>query len=181
MATRRKPSRRLIAATGQFPRPSDDLEFHLLRTKSEARCCAEFIVASEPWITLGLTFAQAVARLTDPTREVHIAKKDGQIAGVLILFLNGTFKGYIQTIAVHPNWRSRGIGTRLIKFAEQRIFRLSPNVFLCVSSFNRQAQKFYKRLGYDRVGELKDFVVRGHSELLLRKTRGPLCDFEPGG
>jgi ribosomal protein S18 acetylase RimI-like enzyme len=67
----------------------------------------------------------------------------------------------------------------MIEFAEQRIFRQSPNVFLCVSSFNKHAQKLYERLGYQHVGELPDFVVRGYSEILMRKTRGPLLEFKP--
>jgi len=150
-----------------------------LRDEAEARFCAAFLVASEPWLTLGLTFEQALQRLTDPTREIHVAIQKEQIVGMLILFLDGTLKGYIQTIAIHPEWRSRGIGTQMIEFAEQRIFRISPNVFLCVSSFNLEAQKFYERLGYQRVGELTDFVVKGFSEFLMRKTRGPLRDFNP--
>jgi hypothetical protein len=31
----------------------------------------------------------------------------------------------------------------------------------------------YPRLGCERVGELQDFMVRGHSEILMRKTIGP--------
>jgi len=58
-------------------------------------------------------------------------------------------------------------------FAEERILRQSPNVFLCVSSFNHRAKTFYKLLGYQRVGELPDFLVQGQVEILMRKTRGP--------
>jgi [ribosomal protein S18]-alanine N-acetyltransferase len=145
----------------------------------EARFCAEFIVASEPWVTLDFGFDQALQRLSDPTREIFVATVADQIVGVLILFLDGTLKGYIQTIAVHPRWRGQGIGTQLIGFAEQRIFRISPNVFLCVSSFNAGAQKLYAHLGYQRVGELPDFVMKGYSEILMRKTLGPLRDFQP--
>lgn len=150
-----------------------------LRETSEACCCAEFLLASEPWVTLRLTFEQAMQSLTDPTRDVYVAMINDQIVGVLSLFLSGTFKGYIQLLGVHPGWRCQGIGTRLIQFAEERIFRLSPNVFLCVSSFNLHAQKLYERLGYQRVGELPDFVVKGFSEILMRKTRGPLLGFKP--
>jgi ribosomal protein S18 acetylase RimI-like enzyme len=46
-----------------------------------------------------------------------------------------------------------------------------------VSSFNRDAQRLYERLGYKVVGELTDYIVRGHSEFLLRKTLGPLTGF----
>lgn len=158
---------------------ASQVSLRALAGEAEARFCAEFIAASEPWLTLGLDVKQAVQRLTDPTREVYVATVGGLIVGALILFLDGALKGYIQTIAVHPDWRSRGIGSRMVAFAEERIFKVSPNVFLCVSSFNTEAQKFYSRLGYQRVGELTDFVVKGHNELLLRKTRGPWRGFKP--
>lgn len=157
-----------------------DFAIRRLREPAEARFCAEFMVASDPWVTLGLTLEQAFQRLTDPTREVHVATANDRIVGVLSLHLSGPLNGYIQVIAVHPDWRGRGLGTRMIEFAEQRIFHQSPNVFLCVSSFNHRAQKLYEQLGYQRVGELPDFAARGHSEILMRKTRGPLLEFKPG-
>jgi ribosomal protein S18 acetylase RimI-like enzyme len=91
--------------------------------------------------------------------------------------MSGAFVGYIQTICVSEEDRSRGIGTRLMRFAEERIFRDSPNVFLCVSSFNPRAKALYERLGYEAVGELKDYIVKGHSEHVLRKTIAPIREF----
>ena len=64
-----------------------------------------------------------------------------------------------------------------MRFAEERIFRDSPNVFLCVSSFNTRAKALYERLGYELVGELKDYIVKGYSEYVFRKTVGPIRDF----
>lgn len=71
------------------------------------------------------------------------------------------------------------MGTALLSWAERRIHRESPNVFLCVSSFNVAAQRLYERLGYETVGRFADFIVQGHDELLLRKTRGPWAEFRP--
>jgi ribosomal protein S18 acetylase RimI-like enzyme len=85
--------------------------------------------------------------------------------------------GYIQTVCIDPARRGRGLGSKLVEFAEERILRVSPNVFMCVSSFNQGARRLYERLGYTVVGELTDYIVRGHSELLLRKTVGPLTGF----
>ena len=48
-------------------------------------------------------------------------------------------------------------------------------MFMCVSSFNQDARRLYERLGYHEVGELTNYIVEGHSEILLRKTRGPLA------
>ena len=59
-------------------------------------------------------------------------------------------------------------------FAETRIFSRHPNVFLCVSAFNAGARRLYERLGYATVGELTDFLAAGQSEILLRKSLGPI-------
>lgn len=149
-----------------------------LQSATEAGFCADFMAASDPWLTLGIAREAIVSRLTDPTREVWVAAApDGTITGVLVLFLDGPLHGYIQTLAVPPAGQGQGVGRQLMAFAEERIFRRSPNVFLCVSSFNHAAQAFYARLGYQRVGELSDFLVAGFSEILLRKTRGPLSGY----
>ena len=149
-----------------------------LADDDEARCCADIMVTSEPWLTLGRTMEQAMRILADrELQEVYVAVHDGSVIGFVILILKGAFVGYIRTVAVHADWRSRGLGRRLIGFAEQRIFRESPNVFLCVSSFNERARTLYERLGYEAIGELRDYIVRGHSEIIMRKTLGPHGEF----
>lgn len=135
------------------------------------------MAATEPWLTLGRTVEQSLEILRDPAREVYVAGSNGNIGGFVVLSLAGPFAGYIQSVLVASDERGRGIGTQLIAFAEERIFTVSPNVFLCVSSFNRGARRLYERLGYQYVGELADYLVRGHSELLFRKTRGPWSEF----
>jgi ribosomal protein S18 acetylase RimI-like enzyme len=71
------------------------------------------------------------------------------------------------------------LGGQLMAFAEGRIFRESPNAFICVSDFNTRARKLYERLGYVVVGELRDFIATGYSEWLLRKSIGALAEWRP--
>lgn len=131
--------------------------------------------SSEPWITLGRGYEACLRVTRDARHERYVADAGGLIAGFLILDMEaGPFAGYLQTVCVAPWTRATGVGTDLVRFAETRIFREHPNVFLCVSSFNTGARRLYERLGYTIVGELTDFLVKGHSELLLRKTTGPL-------
>jgi ribosomal protein S18 acetylase RimI-like enzyme len=135
------------------------------------------MAASEPWLTLGRSFEKSLEIVRNPAKEVWVAPgPDGPLA-FLILDMRGPFTGYVQTICVRPDARGRGLGTRLISWAEERIFRESPNVFLCVSSFNQDARRLYERLGYAAVGTLEDYIVRGYGEVLMRKTRGPWREF----
>ena len=143
----------------------------------DARVCARLMCSSEPWITLGRTFETSLAIVQDPTREVYLARDEEGIAGFLILCLTGAFVGYIQTICIDARCRGRGLGSLLLEFAERRIRPVSPNIFMCVSSFNIGARRLYERHGYKVVGELTDYIVQGHSEILLRKTFGPIATF----
>lgn len=133
---------------------------------------------SEPWITLRRTYDNSLKMPSDPSREVYLAIVKDEIVGFIVLIMSGALVGYIQTVAVMPQWRNKGIGSRLLKFAEEKIFSKAPNVFMCVSSFNKKAQRLYKRLGYEVIGELKDYIVPGHSEILLRKSIAPLTEFK---
>ena len=159
---------------------ADSLEIRAISGDAEVQECAKLMASSEPWITLRRTYEQATGVLTSPTREVYVGMLDGELVGFVVLVMRGIFIGFVQTLAVKPTIRNRGIGAALMKFAEQRILRDTPNVFLCVSSFNEGAQRFYERLGYEVVGELKELIVPGHAEVLMRKTTGPYSEFKHG-
>jgi len=148
--------------------------FRSLETREEAEACARMMAGTEPWITLGRDDDACLRVVLDETRERYVAHEGDRLAGILILNVKGAFVGYIQTVCAAPELRGTGVGTALVAFAEERIFRDHRNVFICVSDFNPGARRLYERLGYRLVGELTDYVVAGHSELLLRKTRGPL-------
>jgi ribosomal protein S18 acetylase RimI-like enzyme len=157
--------------------PAGRIDIRPLEGDDEARACAEMMSSSEPWLTLGRTYEQCVKILTSPKREVYVGLIDGRLAGFAVLIMRGAFVGFIQSLAVAPDLRGRGIGEALMRFVEDRILRDTPNVFLCVSSFNVGAQRFYRRLGYEVVGELGNMLIRGHAEILMRKSTGPISEF----
>lgn len=136
--------------------------------------CAALMATSDPWMTLKRDYEASLRFLQDSSRERFVAYQGDRLAGFLILNLKGAFVGYIQTVCVAPAFRGQGLGASLIAYAEQRIFSEHPNVFMCVSSFNHSARRLYERLGYTPIGELADYLVSGHSEILLRKTIGPI-------
>lgn len=147
------------------------------RDTADLTICAAMMAESEPWVTLGMGYNELLDMVSDPCREVYLAHVDESILGFVVVEMKGAFTGYIKSICVSSLHRGRGVGGKLMAYAEHRIFREKPNVFLCVSSFNVAAQGFYRRLGYEIVGELKDYLVSGYSEILMRKTIAPLRAF----
>jgi [ribosomal protein S18]-alanine N-acetyltransferase len=155
-------------------------ELSIYRTKDENdfRRCAEIMAGTDPWITLGMDFEQCLKAFEGDFREVYIAWYGSDLAGYVILQVCGTFSGYIQSICMSENYRGKGFGTSLIEFCEKRILEFSPNIFICVSVFNKGAMKLYNRMGYKLIGELDSFLKEGYTELLLRKTVGPKLGYK---
>ncbi len=154
------------------------LQINRLETNDEIEICARMMAGLEPWITLRRDYQASVETLSEPSKEVYLGLMEAKIAGFTILNMHGGFVGYVQTLCVAPEWRNIGIGSALMDFAERRIFKEAPNVFICVSSFNPKALNLYRRRGYEIIGELKDYIITGHSEILLRKTISPLSEFK---
>ncbi len=146
--------------------------------RADAEICARMMANSEPWITLRRDYDASLKILIDPSREVYLAMVGDEIVGFTILTMHGAFVGYIQSVCVAPQWRGKGIGSELMDYVEKRILSETPNIFICVSSFNERVQKLYERRGYKVVGELKNWIVPDHSEILLRKTIAPLMEFK---
>lgn len=151
---------------------SEDRRIEPLDRHGEAAACAELMVTSEPWLTLRLSRETALAVLTDPAKEVHALRDAHGVAGFVVIDMRGLLRGYVQILCVRPDCRRQGFGSSLLRWAAERVFRDSPNVFICVSSFNPEARRLYERLGFELVGTLQQFLIPGHDELLLRKTKG---------
>jgi ribosomal protein S18 acetylase RimI-like enzyme len=65
--------------------------------------------------------------------------------------------------------------------AEAAILVYGPNVFLLVATWNAGARRFYERRGYQRIGEITDYLRRGITEVVYRKTLGPIQGQSQGG
>jgi ribosomal protein S18 acetylase RimI-like enzyme len=139
-------------------------------TSDERHWAARLLSTSEPWVSLGVTEEKTLQTLHDPTYQVFIAHQNNKACGVLIIHPHGVAGSpYIKSIAVSVESRSLGIGASLINYAEDSFRNSSRYIFLCVSSFNTKARSFYKKLGYTEVGELKDYLIDGASEILMSK------------
>lgn len=131
--------------------------------------CARLMVSTEPWITLQRDLEGCRATLTRPGTELFVARSGAALLGFILLAPYGFAAApYIACFAVSAVARGQGVGAQLLTFTEQR-YRGRHHLFLLVSSFNDRAQEFYRRHGFEFIGELKDYIVAGHSELIFHK------------
>ena len=139
-------------------------------SSDELNWAATLLPSTDPWLTLGIKTEKILESCKNPEHQVYIAHLHGKSCGVIIIHPNGLAGSpYVKSIAVEVKYRSLGIGSALIRFAEEQFRPNSRFLFLCVSSFNSRARAFYKKLGYAEIGEFKDYLIDGASEILMSK------------
>jgi GNAT superfamily N-acetyltransferase len=74
---------------------------------------------------------------------------------------------YVIIVWVDEAHRGRGVGTRLMDWAEGEA-RKRGCENACLSSYSFQAPEFYRRRGYAVFGQLEDYPA-GHTMYFLRK------------
>ena len=159
---------------------TDKLVISIVETKNKKQIdiCAEMMSTTDPWLRYGMGQTLCLKAFEGDFREIYIAQINHSVVGFAILQMKGTFKGYIQTLCIGEKWRGKGLGRKLLEFCEKKILEVSPNIFICVSEFNKGAIRLYEEFGFQLVGKLDDFLKPGLSELLMRKTRGSILGYE---
>ncbi len=77
-----------------------------------------------------------------------VAKAGGAVVGTIMAGYDG-HRGWIYSLAVHPDHRKRAIGSRLLSFAEGRLAsRGCSKINLQIMKGNHQVQTFYEANGY---------------------------------
>ena len=141
-------------------------------TRADIRACAAILSSSDPWKRLGegYDFRRLLSGNRSGARS-YVMTIEEKTAGFIVFNPRPVFArgGYLRAIGVESSMRKQGIGSQLMKFAEGITARHSPNFYLCVSSFNRKAQAFYRGLGYRRIGKIPDLIIQGASELVYWK------------
>lgn len=149
---------------------------------------------TDPW-TIGRTRAQRETG-SFSYRNAIVAELDGQVAGCLVTYpiadqighsdysdmppifvpiqqLEDMAAGtqYVSVLAVYPEFRSRGVGTRLLDLAEDEGRRRTMSII--VPSANIGALRLYQRFGYRRRAKRamvkEDWNNPGHSWILMLK------------
>ena len=144
--------------------------------KGQARDCLLCVENSDLWDAYfknNPTHEAALEKMISK-KQVYVAtNKNDKCIGFMGIINNGCFHKftYLATLAVKKNYRKKGIGEALVSKFETIGFKRADRVFILVSDFNKIAQKFYRKLGYKKVGNIPDLFKAGISENLLVKYR----------
>lgn len=93
--------------------------------------------------------------------------------GFLFYLPKGAFHSFplLHLIAVKEEYRSKGIGKKLLDFLEETVFVNNSKIFFVVADFNPEAKRFYEKNRYRQVGEIPNLYRKGITEYLMMKEK----------
>ncbi len=98
-----------------------------------------------------------------------VAQKDGVVVGYVIGIAMGR-KGVVISLAVSPEFRRKGIGSRLINEILDCL-KSTEEVDVQVRIGNRSALKFYQSVGFKKEGIIKNYYSDGEDAIIMRFKR----------
>lgn len=140
-----------------------DIIIRELREEDYDALVALWLDAGLPYKPRGRDTREAIARqLREPTAAYLVAEVGGEVVGAVLGTHDGR-KGWVNRLAVAPEYRRRNIGALLVAEVESRLAALGIDIFAClVEDWNESSEVFFEQVGY------KPF--RGASYLTKRKS-----------
>jgi len=118
----------------------------------------------QPW-----SYSLFLSELSNRVATYLVAMWEGEIIGYLGLWTIAD-EGHITTLAIHPRFRGRGFGKRLLQYGLRFIQEKGcRKAFLEVRVSNWIAQKMYQELGFQPIGIRKRYYSDGEDALIMRR------------
>jgi ribosomal protein S18 acetylase RimI-like enzyme len=133
------------------------------------------VAAVGPWAHYsfdGAKLGETLACDTDTAKRYQL-ECDGEIAGAVVIISPWLSGPYLQMLAVLPAYQGQGIGAAILAWFEAESRGHFRNLWLCVSGFNVEAQRFYRAHGFERVATFDGLMREGDDEHLMRKCIAP--------
>jgi ribosomal-protein-alanine N-acetyltransferase len=100
--------------------------------------------------------------------EMFVAEIAGEVRGY-ICFSRVLDEVHIENIAVEPEWRGKGIGFQLLKFAIES--NKNCDFFLEVRPSNHPAITLYRKLGFIMIGRRKRYYGDEDAIIMIRRKK----------
>ena len=94
-----------------------------------------------------------------------IAEMDQKIIGTILGTHDGR-KGWINRLAVHPDFRNQRIGSFLLSEAEKQLDRSGIDIIAClIEEDNPESILFFQKAGYQKNKEIIYFTKKKHPDI----------------
>ena len=119
-------------------------------------------------------YVAEVCALTEPDCRQHEngkVQKDGSVVGYCGLYFAAD-EGEITNVAVHPDWRKRGIADQILDAVlADACERNLAQIFLEVRASNDPAKKLYEKHGFESQGIRKNFYREPKEDAIVMSCR----------
>lgn len=98
--------------------------------------------------------------------------REGSANALVWCMIGGAFgrSAYLRLLGIQNGYTGRRVGGGLLQEAEHHVRAIQQDMFLLVSDFNADAQRFYQRQGYQQVGAIPGYVLPDVTELIFWKS-----------
>jgi len=145
-------------------------------TSQDIAAVANWMVLVPLWQRYHVTVTAAQTQFEQGLKQqdmllVADAGSEARACGFTWCLPKGAFglSAYLRLIGVRQDQVGLGIGSALLAETEHVAAQHSKDMFLLVSDFNTDAQRFYRRHGYEQIGAIAGYVLPHVAELIFRK------------
>ncbi|MBN1293359.1 MAG: GNAT family N-acetyltransferase [Candidatus Latescibacteria bacterium] len=144
--------------------------------KSDIQRCAEIMAVTPIWEKYERTMDDALTFIKNELNAgnfIWVYEEENTVKGFIGCVEHGMMGEfpYVRMVMVDGSHQGKGIGTKLLNYLEDLMFRNKHLIFMMVTDFNTDALRLYRRLGYEKVGEIPDYKKEGVNEYLLMKRK----------
>ena len=104
--------------------------------------------------------------MLEKTFSVFLKDENNNIHGGILAYFDSE-SVFVDVVWVDENSRHQGYGTQLLSATENEGCKLGCR-YATLDTWSFQAEEFYLKNGYERLGEIKNYYLH-HSKIFLRK------------
>jgi len=114
----------------------------------------DFITTLEALSEVNMSVEETQEVFEDVNSHIYVALINERIVGTITLLVEkkiihrGGKAGHIEDVAVHPDFQRKGIGEKIMNYAEEQA--IEANCYKIMLDCSEQVQGFYEKLGYKK-------------------------------